>query len=147
MDEFTPHITAFRELPMAHPRASGHAGQGPRLDEDRADPRTWLHQLRRWQLSQRHPNALRLWRVVMRPGNSGRTKIERRLPSGRMIRIFEDDGLQSSFLTLVERRQDGPLFELPFADAAALWRDRHVLCHPACDRIVVRTTREGSHVA
>lgn len=138
MDTLTiPHITAFRELPIAPPKASGFAGQGNRLDPDRAHPLLWDRQCRWWGLRPPEANARRLWRVVMRAGNGGRDKIERVLPSGRSIRIFEDDGCAASYLTLVERRKDGPLYELPFADAAALWRDRFVAVTPAVETFVL----------
>lgn len=144
MDATTiPHITPFRELPTAAPKASGFAGQGNRLDVERKAPLLWDRQCVRWGLRppQDPHQERRLWRVVMRPGeNSGRTKVERVLPSGRVIRIFEDDGLAASFLTLVERRKDGPLYELPFADAAALWRDRFVQVTPACETFVLEAT-------
>jgi len=88
----------------------------------------------------------RLWRVLLRPERAGTRKVNRTLPSRRVIRIFESDGVAGMYPTLREGRVEGPLYELPFHDAESLWRDRFVRCAPACDVIHVKD-KELTHAA
>lgn len=113
---------------------------GPRLDPSRAKFVAWRRRLWRWGLkAPQNPRIeRRLWRVTVDPG---RRKIRRTLPSGRLIRIFEE-GKAALFADLRSGRVDGPVYHLTYEDAAALWRDRYVRIVPACDQLVVSAEGE-----
>lgn len=129
--------TLDRNLPLAGSRGLCPAGEGPRLDRERRAWDSFPLQLLRWCIKiPADPLARRLWNVVIRPKETGRRKIERTLPTGRRIRIFEP-GLATRYPHRVRGTVEGPVYYLTFVDAEQLWRDKDVALWPARDRIVV----------
>lgn len=121
-------ITRDIDLPRA--ATSGvpcPAGEGPRLRTDR----TWSfrEQCRRWTLQFSSSHERRTWRVVT--ARAGEGKIERTLPGGRRIFIY-DAGLHGQFRK-TKGPAYGPIYWLSYTDAQALWFDTHVSITPVAE--------------
>lgn len=128
-------ITTYRELPATAYPGPDPAGEGKRRDKaaEKNDPQGWDRQVVTWGLPRHQPGLVRLWLVHV--GVVGREKIERALPSGHRIRIFE--GRVQARVRISDGWEEGPEFWLDYEDAEALWRDKDVTILPLCDRIEI----------
>lgn len=125
----------YPDLVTGQPVAVDPAGDGPRLDRSRRGERAWRAQVQAWGLRMpADPSVRRVWRVVVR--EEKRRALARSLPSGKYLRVFANDGDHVRKRSDGDGR-DGPLYELPWSDAAALWRDKYLVVSPACETYVI----------